>query len=41
MLKLFGNSKDSIEAVPAQTLDQLWHEAEQLGRWLLPATGEK
>jgi ribosome-associated translation inhibitor RaiA len=32
MLKLLGASQTTIEATPAQTLDQLWHEAEQLGQ---------
>jgi len=30
--RILGSTGPSIEALPAQTLDQLWHEAEQLGR---------
>jgi hypothetical protein len=30
-LSMFGGSGPSVEAMRAQSLDQLWHEAEQLG----------
>lgn len=31
-LALFSGAGPSVEAMPALSLDQLWHEAEQLGR---------
>lgn len=30
-MRLLNIAQPTIEASPAQTLDQLWHEAEQLG----------
>jgi hypothetical protein len=32
LLSKIVGSASTLEAAPAQTLDQLWHEAEQLGR---------